>query len=99
MVDTEGDTLRVDDTEMGEGEASSTPFTTLHSPMPMARHHAASAGRQRASGRLSWAPSQAVSNGPLAAARELLRNPLAATASPDALRQWRDDVDLLLHLV
>ena len=31
-------------------------------------------------------------------ARELLRNPPAAAATPDALRQWRDDVDRLLHL-
>ena len=28
----------------------------------------------------------------------LLRNPPAATASPDAQRQWRNDVDRLLHL-
>ena len=43
-------------------------------------------------------PSQAASGGALAAARELLRNPPATVASPDALRQWRDDVDRLLHL-
>jgi hypothetical protein len=37
-------------------------------------------------------------NGPLMAARELLRNPLGEAASPDAQRQWRDDVDRLLNL-
>ena len=30
--------------------------------------------------------------------RELLRNPPAEAASPDALKQWRDDVDRLIHL-
>jgi hypothetical protein len=37
-------------------------------------------------------------SGPLMAARELLRNPPGETASPDAHRQWRDDVDRLLNL-
>jgi hypothetical protein len=37
-------------------------------------------------------------NGPLMAARELLRNPPGEAASPDAQRQWRDDVDRLLNL-
>jgi hypothetical protein len=32
------------------------------------------------------------------AARELLHNPPDAAASPDALRQWRDDIDCLLNL-
>jgi hypothetical protein len=32
------------------------------------------------------------------AARELLHNPPGAAALPDALRQWRDDVDCLLNL-
>jgi hypothetical protein len=32
------------------------------------------------------------------AARELLRNPPGEAASPDAQRQWRDDVDRLLNL-
>src|SRR6185437_3067424 len=36
--------------------------------------------------------------GALAAARELLCNPSAAAVSPDAPRQWQDDVDHLLHL-
>jgi hypothetical protein len=32
------------------------------------------------------------------AARELLHNPPGTAASPDALRQWRDDIDRLLNL-
>jgi hypothetical protein len=32
------------------------------------------------------------------AARELLHNPPDTAASPDVLRQWRDDVDRLLNL-
>jgi hypothetical protein len=37
-------------------------------------------------------------SGPLMAARELLRTPPGEAASPDAHRQWRDDVDRLLNL-
>ena len=93
-----------DDVEMVEGVASSAPRAScLPTPgatvpveqPPMAVAHVA---RQRESGRPSKAPSQAASSGALAAARELLRNPPAAAASPDALRQWRDDVDCFLHL-
>src|SRR6185437_5742921 len=58
---------------------------------------AARAARRQGIGRPSRAPSQAASGGALAAARELFRNPPAAAASPDALRQSRDDVDRLLH--
>jgi hypothetical protein len=43
--------------------------------------------------------SQPAQNGLLMAARELLHNPLDAEASPDALRQWSDNVDRLLNLV
>ena len=93
-----------DDVEMVEGVASSAPRASrlpapgatvpVEHPLMAAAHVA----RQRESGRPSKAPSQAASSGALAAARELLRNPPAAAASPDALRQWRDDVDRLLHL-
>jgi hypothetical protein len=31
--------------------------------------------------------------GALSAARELLRHPPSSTASPGAMKQWRDDVD------
>jgi hypothetical protein len=35
----------------------------------------------------------------LSAARELLRHPPSSTASPGAMKQWRDDVDRLLGMV
>jgi hypothetical protein len=44
------------------------------------------------------AQSVSAPNGPLMAARELLRNPPGEAASPDAQRQWRDNVDRLLNL-
>jgi hypothetical protein len=34
----------------------------------------------------------------LSAARELLRSPPSSTASPGAMRQWREDVDRLLGM-
>jgi hypothetical protein len=36
--------------------------------------------------------------GALSAARELLRHPPSSTASPSAMKQWRDDVDRLLGM-
>src|SRR6185437_11402612 len=93
-----------DDVEMMEGVASSTPHASrlpmLGATVPVEQppSAAARAARRQESGRPSRAPSQATSNGALAVARELLRNPPDAAASPDALRQWRDDVDRLLHL-
>src|SRR6185437_15662481 len=94
----------VEDVEMTEGVASSTPHATrvpapgATVPVEQPPSAAVRAARQRESGRPSRAPSEAASGGALAAARELLFNPPAATASPDALRQWLDDVDRLLHL-
>jgi hypothetical protein len=67
---------------IGEEVASTTPH---------ASHHPAHRAASRA------APQPAPS-GPLMAARELLRNPPGEAASPDAHRQWRDDVDRLLNL-
>ena len=96
--------VRVDDVEMTEGVASSTPHVSrvpapgATVPMEQLPSAAARAARRQESGRPSRPPSQAASSGALAAARELIRNPPAAAASPDALRQWRDDVDRLLHL-
>lgn len=93
-----------DDVEMAEGVASSAPrasrLPTPGATVPVEQPPSAAAhvARQRESGRPSRAPSQGASGGALAAARELLRNPPSAAASPDALRQWRDDVDRLLHL-
>jgi hypothetical protein len=46
----------------------------------------------------SRAPSGAAHGGALSAARELLRNPPCSTASPRAMRQWREDVDRLLGM-
>jgi hypothetical protein len=37
--------------------------------------------------------------GALSLARELLRHPPSSTASPGAMKQWRDDVDRLLGMV
>src|SRR6185312_12358956 len=96
--------VRVDDVEMTEGVASSAPHASrLPAPgatVPVEQPPSAAvrAARRQDSWRPSRAPSQAASGGALAAARELLRNPPAAAASPDTLRQWRDDVDRLLHL-
>ena len=96
--------VRVDDVEMTEGVASSTPHASrvpapgATVPVEQPPSVAARAARQQETGRPSRAPSQAASGGALAAARELLRNPPAEAASPDALRQWRDDVDRLLHM-
>ena len=93
-----------DDVEMTEGVASFAPHASrLPAPgatVPVEQPPSAAAhtARQRVSGHPSKAPSQAASGRALAAARELLRNPPIAAASPDALRQWRDDVDRLLHL-
>jgi hypothetical protein len=53
---------------------------------------------QRAAEQASKALTQPTPNGPLVAAKELLHNPPDAAASPDMLRQCRDDVDRLLNL-
>jgi hypothetical protein len=63
-------------------------------------HHDLMVGEEVASP-LSGGParcSTAGSRAGLMAARELLRNLPGEAASPDAHRQWRDDVDRLLHL-
>jgi hypothetical protein len=79
---------------LGEEVASSTPHASRRPKFRAASR----AAPQRAAEHTSVALSQLVLNGPLAAARELLRNPPSAAASPDAQRQWRDDVDRLLNL-
>jgi hypothetical protein len=78
-----------------EGEAaSSTPQVPGH-PVPSTPDvHAA---RQQTAGQTSRTPSR-VSPGALSAARELLRHPPSSTASPGAMKQWRDDVDRLLRM-
>jgi hypothetical protein len=76
---------------LGEEVASST----LHaSRRPASRAAARAAPAERASA----AQSVPAPNGPLVAAKELLRNPPGEAASPDAQRQWHDNVDCLLNL-
>jgi hypothetical protein len=79
---------------IGEEVASTTPHTS-HRP---AHRAAPRAAPQCAAERASVAQSVPAPSGPLMAARELLRNPPGEAASPDAHRQWRDDVDRLLNL-
>jgi hypothetical protein len=82
------------DHPMGEEVASSAPHASRHLPSGAAVRVAP----QLAAEQTSKAPTQPAPNGPLVAARELLRNPLDPAASPEVLRQWRDDVDCLLNL-
>jgi hypothetical protein len=78
-----------------EGEAtSSTPQVPSHPVPGTAAVHAA---RQHTSAQTSRTPSRA-SPGALSAARKLLRHPPSSTASPGAMKQWRDDVDRLLGM-
>jgi hypothetical protein len=55
------------------------------------------AARQHTTAQTSRTPSRAAP-GALSAARELLRHPPSSTASPGAMKQWRDDVDRLLGM-
>jgi hypothetical protein len=82
------------DHPMGEEVASSALHASRHPPSRVV----APVAPQRAAGQASRALSQPVQNGLLMAARELLHNPPDTAASPDVLRQWRDDVDRLLNL-
>jgi hypothetical protein len=78
-----------------EGEAaSSTPQVPNRPVLGTATVHAA---RQHTAVQTSRTPSRA-SPGALSAARELLRHPPSSTASPGAMKQWRDDVDRLLGM-
>jgi hypothetical protein len=87
------------DLPLGEEVASSAPHASRRAPP----RGAACAAPQRPAERASVAQSVPAPNGPgtdwaVMAARELLRNPPGEAASPDAQRQWRDDVDRLLNL-
>jgi hypothetical protein len=55
------------------------------------------AARQHTPAQASRTPSRAAL-GALSVARELLRHPSSSTASPRAMKQWRDDVDRLLSM-
>jgi hypothetical protein len=76
-----------------EAAAPSTPWATnLPAPGAAAVHFA----RQHTPAQTSRA-SRAVP-GVLSAVKELLRHPPSSTASPGAMKQWRDDVDRLLDM-
>jgi hypothetical protein len=78
-----------------EGEAtSSTPQVPNRLVPGTAAVHAA---RQHTAAQASRTPLRA-SPGALSAARELLGHPLSSTASPGAMKQWRDNVDRLLGM-
>jgi hypothetical protein len=79
-----------------EGEAASSTPQALSRPAPVTP--AVHAARQHTVVQTSRTPSRA-SPGALSAARELLRHPPSSTASPGAVKQWRDDVDRLLSMV
>jgi hypothetical protein len=80
------------DRQLGEEVASTTPHVSRH---PTSR--AARVAPQRATARASMAQLVPAPNGPLMAARELLHNPPGEAASPNAQRQWHDDIDRLLN--
>jgi hypothetical protein len=77
-----------------EEDASSTPQVP-NRPVPgTAAVHAA---WQHTAAQMSRTPSRATP-GALSAARELLQHPPSSTASPGAMKQWRDGVDRLLGM-
>ena len=98
IIEHRGDAARV----AGEEVASSVPPPSQHHPSgrtartPQASrrpvpHMAVPVVQQHAS-------SQPAAMGPLSAARELLRNPPGAGASPSAMAQWQTDVDQLIQM-
>ena len=82
------------DHPMGEDTATPAPQASRR-PTPRAAAHGA---QQREAEHAPKAPAQAAPSEPTAAARELLRNPPDLAASPDVMRQWRDDIDRLIIL-
>jgi hypothetical protein len=78
-----------------EGEAASSTPQAPSRPAPVTP--AVHAARQHTVAQTSRTPSRA-SPGALSAARELLRHPPSSTASPGAMKQWRDNVDRLLSM-
>jgi hypothetical protein len=81
-----------EDFVMEEAAASSKPrATNLPAPGATTVVHST---RQHTPEQTSRAPRAAP--GMLSAARELLRHPPSSTASPGAMKEWRDDVDRLL---
>jgi hypothetical protein len=82
-----------EDFPMEEDAASSMPWASSR-PAPSAA--AVCSARQHTHAQTSRASRAAP--GALSAARELLRHPPSSTASPGAMKQWRDDVDCLLGM-
>ena len=82
------------DHPMGEDAATPAPQASRR-PTPRA---AALGAQQRAVEHAPRAPAQVAPSEPLAAARELLRNPPELAVSPDVMRQWRDNIDRLIIL-
>ena len=82
------------DHPMREGTATPAPQASRR-PTPRAAAHGA---QQHAEEHAPRAPAQVAPSEPLAAARELLRNPPELAVSPDVMRQWRDDLDRLIIL-
>jgi hypothetical protein len=83
-----------EDFMLEEEAASSTPrATNLPAPGAAAAVHSAQQHTPTQTSRASRAAT-----GALSAARELLRYPPSSTASPGAMKQWRDDVDCLLSM-
>jgi hypothetical protein len=80
---------------MEEEAASSTPQSSSHPTLGAA---AVRPARRRTPGWVSRTPSGDTPAGALSVARELLRHLPSPTASPGAMRQWRDDVDRLLGM-
>jgi hypothetical protein len=77
-----------------EAAASSTPrATNLPAPGATTVVHSARQHTPAQTSRASRAAPRALS-----AARELLHHPPSSTASPGAMKQWRDDVDRLLGM-
>jgi hypothetical protein len=87
--------LSPEDFLMEEGAASSMPRGSNRPAPGAAAMHAA---RQHTPMQTSRTPSRAAPSRALSTARELLRNPPSSTASPGAMRQWREDVDRLLGM-
>jgi hypothetical protein len=79
---------------MEEEDASSMPQVPNRPVLGNAVVHAA---RQHPATQTSRTPSRA-SPGALSAATELLRHPPSSTASPGAMKQWRDTIDRLLGM-
>jgi hypothetical protein len=80
---------------MEEEAASSAPLSSSH-PAPGVA--AVRPARQHTPTQASRTLSGVAPAGALSVARELLRHPPSPTASPGAMKQWRDDVDRLLGM-